>query len=109
MKLKQLLLTATLLSVTSCVAVPIGFGVFKGSQMLNEARGGEVGDTLTEADYKACKAGDEAACNRCFGYSVFLGAFHCTMWHPIHNALPTISKKQDSYGGAKYNQFLEGK
>jgi hypothetical protein len=105
--MKALILLLPLL--TSCVAVPIGFGVFKGSQMLNEARGGEVGDTLTEADYNACKEGDEAACNRCFGYSAFLGAFHCSTWHPIHNALPTISQYQANYGGADYNQFMEGK
>jgi hypothetical protein len=58
--MKKLALIA-LLATSGCVAVPIGFGVFKGSQMLNEARGGEVGDTLTEADYNACKEGDEDA------------------------------------------------
>jgi hypothetical protein len=102
--MKALILLLPLL--TSCVAVPIGFGVFKGSQMLNEARGGEVGDTLTEADYKACEAGDKEACNRCLAYGA-LGPFHCSTWHPIHNALPTISQKQDNYGGAKYNQAIE--
>ena len=98
--MKTLALIA-LLATSGCVAVPIGLGVFKGSQMLNEARGGEVGDTLTEADYKACQEGDEEACNRCLAYGA-LGPFHCTMWHPIHNALPTISEKKDNYGGAKY-------
>jgi hypothetical protein len=107
--MKALILTA-LLATTGCVAVPIGFGVFKGSQMLNEARGGKPSETLTEADYNACKTGDEAACNRCFGYSVFLGAFHCTMWHPIHNALPTISDTdRTEYGGANYYAMPKGR
>lgn len=101
----------TLLATTSCAAVvPLAAGTFavhRGSTAINEYQTGEVGTTLTEHDYNACKEGDEAACNRCFGYSVFLGAFHCTMWHPVQNALPTISEKRDDYGGADYYAFIE--
>ena len=108
-KLAQLISLLALLATGGCVAVPIGFAVFKGSELLNENRGGKVGETLTEADYKACEAGDDAACNRCYAYSAGLGAFHCSVWHPIHNALPTISQYQDSYGNSHYNQFIQKK
>jgi hypothetical protein len=103
--MKTLALIA-LLATSGCVAIPLGFATFKGSQLLNEARGGEVGNTLTEQDYLACQEGDEDACNRCLAYGA-LGPFHCTMWHPIHNALPTISQYQANYGGADYNQAIE--
>jgi hypothetical protein len=97
----------TLLSLTSCVAIPVTVGIYKGSEMLNENRGGEVGRTLTSQDGEACEKGDEAACNRCLAYSVALGAFHCTVWAEIDKALPTISQKQDSYGNSDYNQFIK--
>ncbi len=104
--MKRLLLIASLLMLPNCaaiVAVPV---IYKGSQMANEATGGEAGNTLTEQDYLACEAGDEAACNRCYMYSAALGAFHCSMMHPIHQALPTISQKKDNYGGKDYNEFI---
>jgi hypothetical protein len=104
--IEKLIQILALLGLTSCVAVPVGFAVVKTSQMLNENRGGKVGETLTEADYLACQEGDEAACDRCLVYGA-LGPFHCTMWHPIWQTLPTISQYQPSYGGADYNQKIE--
>lgn len=99
--MKTLALLA-LLSVSGCVAVPITVGIYKGSQLANEATGGEAGRTLTSQDGEACEKGDEAACNRCLAYSAALGAYHCTVWAEIDKALPTISEKKDNYGGAKY-------
>jgi hypothetical protein len=109
--MKHLLLIAILLMTTNCMAIPAAVVVYKGSQAANLATNGTDGKTLTANDSAACKAGDEAACNRCLAYSAVLGAFHCTMFDEIDKHLPVITTiRPQGYGGSKYWAMMkEGK
>ncbi len=116
--MKHLLLT-TLLLTNACAAVPVAVGsvaFYKTDQAANHIAGGTDGNTITEDDYQACKAGDKAACTRCDLYSIGLlpadivagaatgelGSGHCKTWHEADKMIPTISTIRKDYGGAKY-------
>lgn len=114
----------TLLATTSCAAVAPTMIIQRGSKAANEITGGEAGQTLTERAYQLCKQGDKAACSEGDLYTVaffvpdritalmigrpdLLAAGHGEIWHETEKLLPQVSQKQDNYGGAKYNQFME--
>lgn len=113
----------TLLATTGCQAITIGVGAYKADQAFNHIIGGTDTLTVTEDDYNACKAGDEAACNRCKAYSVAfipadtvaalatkpsnLGKNHCEIWVEAAKHIPTISQRRDDYGGADYYAFIK--